>query len=268
MLPVVVPLAVDTPPRPIMPTSHAARALTILLLASAPLAAQLVVPRFAAWAAVSTTYEHAPRLMAVAHGDESRSAALRVALSSAEGQVLAERLIRELVEQRPILVPATELPLDLGADRSGDVLAVPLVARRRLLGLLLVGRTTGSSYAADDVGLLTDLARRAALAVDNARLYEERTSIAHALQASLLPPARCHRRAAVQLDWIESVLALDKGDCVLVLRGGGGRCTRGSPAGPYVRVRSIRSRSWMAPSRPSGPRRRPNSRRIVSITTG
>lgn len=31
---------------------------------------------------------------------------------------------------------------------------------------------------------------------------------------------RCHRRAAVQLDWIESVLALDKGDCVLVLRGG------------------------------------------------
>lgn len=31
---------------------------------------------------------------------------------------------------------------------------------------------------------------------------------------------RCHRRAAVQLDWIESVLALDKGDCELVLRGG------------------------------------------------
>ena len=31
---------------------------------------------------------------------------------------------------------------------------------------------------------------------------------------------RCHRRAAVQLDWIESVVALDKGDCELVLRGG------------------------------------------------
>ncbi|MES2018093.1 MAG: response regulator [Pseudomonadota bacterium] len=31
---------------------------------------------------------------------------------------------------------------------------------------------------------------------------------------------RCHRRAAVQLDWIESVIALDKGDCELVLRGG------------------------------------------------
>jgi two-component system LytT family response regulator len=31
---------------------------------------------------------------------------------------------------------------------------------------------------------------------------------------------RCHRRAAVRLDWIESVVALDKGDCELVLRGG------------------------------------------------
>ncbi len=31
---------------------------------------------------------------------------------------------------------------------------------------------------------------------------------------------RCHRRAAVQLDWIDNVVALDKGDCELVLRGG------------------------------------------------
>ncbi len=31
---------------------------------------------------------------------------------------------------------------------------------------------------------------------------------------------RCHRRAAVQLAWIDSVVALDKGDCELVLRGG------------------------------------------------
>lgn len=31
---------------------------------------------------------------------------------------------------------------------------------------------------------------------------------------------RCHRRAAVQLAWIDSVVALDKGDCELVLRSG------------------------------------------------
>ena len=42
--------------------------------------------------------------------------------------------------------------------------------------------------------------------------------------AGLLPRlgpgfARCHRRAAVQVDWIERVLPRDKGDCKLVLRG-------------------------------------------------
>lgn len=31
---------------------------------------------------------------------------------------------------------------------------------------------------------------------------------------------RCHRRAAVQLDWIRSVQPLDKGDCELILRSG------------------------------------------------
>ncbi len=31
---------------------------------------------------------------------------------------------------------------------------------------------------------------------------------------------RCHRRAAVQLSWIERVVTLDKGDCELILRGG------------------------------------------------
>lgn len=31
---------------------------------------------------------------------------------------------------------------------------------------------------------------------------------------------RCHRRAAVQTSWIESIVALGKGDCELILRGG------------------------------------------------
>jgi GAF domain-containing protein len=152
------------------------------------LAAQFVVPRFATWAAVCTTYEDSARVVAVSHADETRLAGLRVAMSSSDGQELADRLARELPGQRTVLVPSTDLPDGLGEDGSGDVLVLPLLARRRLLGLILVGHPVGSAYVADDVGVLTDLARRAALAVDNARLYEERTSIAQALQASLLPP--------------------------------------------------------------------------------
>lgn len=151
------------------------------------LATQFIVPRFAGWAAVCTTYEESPRVVAVAHADESRLAGLRVAMSSTEGQALTDRLAGNLPHQRTMLVPSGELPTGLGADGAGDVLVLPLVARRRLLGLILVGRPSGTAYGPDDVGVLTDLARRAALAVDNARLYEERTSIAKALQASLLP---------------------------------------------------------------------------------
>ncbi|MCW2573080.1 MAG: stage sporulation protein [Frankiales bacterium] len=152
------------------------------------LATQFVVPRFASWSAVCTTYDDSPRVVAVAHTDETRLAGLRVAMSSTEGQALIDRLARGVRGQRTVLVPSAELPPDLGEDASGDVLVLPLFARGRLLGLILVGRPAGSVYGADDVGVLTDLARRAALAVDNARLYEERTSIAKALQASLLPP--------------------------------------------------------------------------------
>ena len=151
------------------------------------LAAQLVVPRFATWAGVYTAEEHGVQLAAVAHQDEEGLVHLRAGLEGPGAQLLAEQLVRELGE-RPSLLAASDVPRELAGD-VGEVLAVPLVARRRLLGVLLVGRRTGTGYARDDSGLLLDLARRAALAVDNARLYEERTSVAKALQASLLPPA-------------------------------------------------------------------------------
>ena len=151
------------------------------------LAAQLVVPRFATWAGVYTVEEQGVQLTAVAHRDEAGLAPLRVGLEGAEAQLLVEQLVRELGEQ-PLLVAASDLPDQL-VSHVGEVLAVPLVARRRLLGVLLAGRRSGTGYARDDGGLLLDLARRAALAVDNARLYEDRAAVAKALQASLLPPA-------------------------------------------------------------------------------
>lgn len=55
--------------------------------------------------------------------------------------------------------------------------------------MLLLGGSVTGRFRADDINVLNELARRAALAVDNARLYEERTAIAQALQALLLPSA-------------------------------------------------------------------------------
>lgn len=151
------------------------------------LATRLVVPRLASWAAAWTTHGPAPALTAWAHTEESRLDSVRDLLASPEMLLLAGRLRADADARRPVRLRAGDLPPGLLPAGSGDVHAVPLVARRRLVGLLLAGRDD-RSYAADELSLLHDLGRRAAIAVESARLYEERAEIARALQDSLLPP--------------------------------------------------------------------------------
>jgi serine phosphatase RsbU (regulator of sigma subunit) len=65
---------------------------------------------------------------------------------------------------------------------------VPLVARGRTLGAItLVSAESGRRYGQAELELAEDLARRAALAVDNARLYRSRTQVVRTLQEGLLP---------------------------------------------------------------------------------
>jgi PAS domain S-box-containing protein len=66
---------------------------------------------------------------------------------------------------------------------------VPLRARGRTLGALSFLHTHSNlRYDSDDLELLAELGDRAALALDNARLYQERASIARNLQRGLRPP--------------------------------------------------------------------------------
>jgi len=68
-------------------------------------------------------------------------------------------------------------------------MCVPLEARGRTLGALtLVSSGSGRSFGPADLVLAEEFARRAGLALDNARLYSERDHVARALQSSLLPP--------------------------------------------------------------------------------
>ena len=68
-------------------------------------------------------------------------------------------------------------------------LTVPMVTGGRVIGALsLVSAESGRSFAPDDVELAGELARRAATAVEHARLFTERSRINAALQRGLLPP--------------------------------------------------------------------------------
>src|SRR4051794_1615520 len=66
---------------------------------------------------------------------------------------------------------------------------VPLVARGRVLGALSFLHAHGDMrYDPGDLDFLSELGDRAALALDNARLYRERDRVAKSLQRGLRPP--------------------------------------------------------------------------------
>ncbi|MGW7520857.1 SpoIIE family protein phosphatase [Streptomyces sp. NPDC054796] len=70
-----------------------------------------------------------------------------------------------------------------------STLAVPMVARDRVLGLVQFSRTKGSEpFGERDAALAAELAARAAVCIDNARLYRREHERALILQRSLLPP--------------------------------------------------------------------------------
>jgi PAS domain S-box-containing protein len=88
----------------------------------------------------------------------------------------------ELLEHAPIFGPHAPARLD------GHGMIVPLKARGRTIGAVAFASLKAQRrYGPEDLVLAEDLARRAALALDNARLYENLGSIARTLQESLLP---------------------------------------------------------------------------------
>jgi PAS domain S-box-containing protein len=73
-------------------------------------------------------------------------------------------------------------------ERQRAALVVPLRTRGRVIGALVVASLgPGREYGQGDLALAQDLAVRAALALDNARLFETQSAVAMALQAGLLP---------------------------------------------------------------------------------
>ena len=87
-----------------------------------------------------------------------------------QSQLIAEVSDADMVD---LAADARQLAI-LRAIGLRSMISVPLIARGRLLGtLLLAAVDSGRSYGAHDLALAEDLAGRMALAVDNARLFEE-----------------------------------------------------------------------------------------------
>jgi serine phosphatase RsbU (regulator of sigma subunit)/anti-sigma regulatory factor (Ser/Thr protein kinase) len=151
------------------------------------LAAQLVVPRLASWCAVYLVDEGGTARPAyVWHSDEAQADALTDLLAQVPPPDITARggsRRWSLATVSPAVVPpgAAGLPSDA-------VWCFPLAARGRALGAFVIGRPRGDRFPREAVEMAEDLGRRAALALDNARLYSQQRQTSQALQRSLLPP--------------------------------------------------------------------------------
>ena len=163
----------------------------------------LVLPRLADWAVVDLITE----------ADE----VWRTAVVQADGDTLVHR--EDLQGPMPPIPETSPMPLSRalrgvsstlagpetyrGAPDSGiaveqrrlfdatgihSAAIAPIRSTRAVLGALTLGRAkTPGDFTVGDLSLLEDIARRAGLALDNARLYQRQRAVAETLQKHLLP---------------------------------------------------------------------------------
>jgi excisionase family DNA binding protein len=149
--------------------------------------ARLAVPRLADWCVVDMYADDGSiQTMVIAHPDPAKEQVawdmvrrfpINPDAPGGTAGVLRTRqpeLVPELTEEILAAVIADRdhlrMLMELGVRST---LCVPLIARGRALGTIaLVAAESGRRYGAEDVPFVEDLARRAALAVDNARLYQ------------------------------------------------------------------------------------------------
>ncbi len=149
--------------------------------------AQLVVPQIADWCTIDLLRDGELTRVAIAHADPLKVALARelaerypADLESSSGPAAVVRT-RE-AELVPVLTPEPfdaaagddlqrEIVADLGLH---SYLCVPLVARDQAFGAIsFMQAESGRVYGEDDLALARELARHAAIAIDNAQLYEE-----------------------------------------------------------------------------------------------
>ncbi|MGY1639059.1 PP2C family protein-serine/threonine phosphatase [Geodermatophilus sp. SYSU D00742] len=164
----------------------------------------LVVPRLADWAVVTVVGDDGqPPEESWAHRDPARLADLdaymrgRVRVPGDDNDPLTAALLTGEPIHLPRIDPVLVEPA-LGSDEvrqawarldAGSITIVPLRARSETFGALgLVNGSGRSPHGEMEIATAVEVARRASLAIDNARLYGRQLKVAETLQRSMLTP--------------------------------------------------------------------------------
>ena len=231
--------------------AEAAAALTDTLDAQAAVErlARIVVPALGDWCIVTLVDEDADpgdwrrqlRDVAWQHDDPALQPVLeqyaRSRIASLDDR---SSLVQALRSGQPVVLRSTtEAVLSTVTDPAHQALlrrlfprsavVQPLRARGRTLALLTLCRSSAEAPRAADLDTITELAGRAGLALDNARLYEQQRLLAEGLQRSLLtePPEPDHAHVVVRYqpaaqaaqvggDWYDAFLQPDGATMIVI----------------------------------------------------
>jgi signal transduction histidine kinase len=152
--------------------------------------AALVVPSFADWCGVEVLDDNELHSLAIAHVDPAKVEVAREMRrryppdsASEHGPYGVARsgrpeLVNEISDELVIRGARNQEHLSFIRDLGlRSVLIVPLVAGGRPIGVLnLVWAESGRHYGPEDLDMMQELGRRAGLAIENARLYDEARS--------------------------------------------------------------------------------------------
>ena len=168
--------------------------------------ARLAVPTFADWCGIDVVVDGRLHRLAVEHVDPAK---VQLAKDLADRyppdpnapngawnvmRTGKSELIAEITDEMLVAGAQDEEHLRIALDlHLRSALTVPLVARGRVLGVITwVSAESERIYSEDDLALAEDLAKRAAIAIDNAELHSETLAAAMQLQRAVLPDEMPH----------------------------------------------------------------------------
>ena len=164
--------------------------------------AWLAVPELADWCMVDLLGDRGLQRVAAAHADPARAATAKAmeglvidpdapigvaAVARTGRSELHTQVAADHIERAAFNPHHAELLRQIGIRSQASV---PMTMRGQRLGVITLATTTFSDrrLGAEQLAVAEELGRRAAVAVDGARLYRQRSAIARTLQESLLPP--------------------------------------------------------------------------------
>jgi PAS domain S-box-containing protein len=250
--------------------------------------ATLLVPELADWCLVTlledphaSDWRRGLRDVAWSHADPAMVETLRHYASLRLGAMTdAAYLARAIRQTTSVLLESDATRSITSALAPGEArerlreldpssaLVVPLLARGRTVGVVSLFRGAGRrGFSVADQSLVEDIGARAALALDNARLYASQRDVAEALQRSMLtePPQPDHLQivtryapagdaARIGGDWYDAFLQQSRGpgghDVVVVVGDVVGHDVEAAAAMGQVRglLRGIAVHSGYAPA--------------------